>query len=262
MEREMGLANLLKHLRTGLLVPIALALVSASSEAQTTGRAAPLRYDSASVEREPPAFAFATDPVATLMSLPPLYLVELPDSVEEIRIWVTFGIVIPDVLLRITKTEEGVTGDFVYWWDTEEYPAQDSFFAAFRSDMQQLSGRNGCKEAQIGMEFTEYRDGMEIKHREWVFACKVDFGSHEPDWSALRERLMELRVFDLPDPRTLEPEGFVVLDGISIEVEVLRGAHYRSYTYSSPDLQPWPEAKFADSIIDLVRGLGREVRRP
>jgi len=243
MEREMGLANLLKHLRTGLLVPIALALVSASSEAQTTGRAAPLRYDSASVEREPPAFAFATDPVATLMSLPPLYLVELPDSVEEIRIWVTFG-------------------DFVYWWDTEEYPAQDSFFAAFRSDMQQLSGRNGCKEAQIGMEFTEYRDGMEIKHREWVFACKVDFGSHEPDWSALRERLMELRVFDLPDPRTLEPEGFVVLDGISIEVEVLRGAHYRSYTYSSPDLQPWPEAKFADSIIDLVRGLGREVRRP
>jgi len=53
-----------------------------------------------------------------------------------------------------------------------------------------------------------------------------------------------------------------VLDGISIEVEVLRGAHYRSYTYSSPDLQPWPEAKFADSIIDLVQGLDREVHRP
>jgi hypothetical protein len=262
MEREMGLANLLKHLRTGMLVPVALALIAAPGEAQTVRRAAALPYDSASAEREPPAFAFATDPVATLMSLPPLYLVELPDSVEELRIWVGFGIVIPHVLLRITKTEEGVAGDFVYWWNAMEHPAHGSVFASFYSEMRQLAGRNGCKEAQIGMESTEHRDGMEIKHREWVFACQVDFGSREPDWSALRERLRELRVFDLPDQRTLESRRIVIADGVSIVVEVLRGAHYRTYRYDSPHLRPWPEAKFADSIIDLVQSLGREVRRP
>jgi hypothetical protein len=196
------------------------------------------------------------------MSVPPLHLVELSDNAEEIRIWIGFGIIVPDVLLRITTGDDRTRGELVYWWDSTEHPAQDTAFSPVLSEIRRLAGRNGCNEANTGMEWSEHRDGAVIEHREWVFACKIDLGHEGPNWDSTRARLMDLRAFDLPDPKSLQPTGIIVLDGTSIEVEVLKGAHYHTYTYGNPARQPWPEAKFAQSIIEFVHGLIENLDRP
>lgn len=254
--------DLLRILKTGVVALLAIAVMSVPSHAQSSWRASPMRYASAKVEREPPEFAFATEPASVLMSLPPLHLVELPNGVEEIRIWIGFGVVMPDVMLRITAADGRANGEVVYWWDDIEHPAQDTISSSFLSAMQRLAGTYGCNMGNTGGAWLEHRDGAEIEHRRWVFTCKLDFGNAEPNWDEVKARLTDLRAFDLPDPKTLEPDGIEVLDGISVEVEALKGAHYRKYMYSNPDLRPWPEAKFAQRIIDFVHGLIRNLDRP
>ena len=136
-----------------------------------------------------------------------------------------------------------------------EHPEQDTVFVPFLAEMQRRSGQNGCNQAGPGVGWDEARNSALVRDRGWVFACLFDFGDSEPDWDDVRKRLVDLRVFDLPDPRTLTPEGAFVLDGISIEVEILRAAHFRSYMYGNPGSQPWPEAELAQKIMDVVWSL-------
>lgn len=231
--------------------------------AQTTGwTPRPMPYDSAAGERPVPRFATATDPVAEVMSLPPLREVALPDDAEELRIWTGFGIVVPHQLLRLTTTEAGVRGEVVNWWELRRHPSVDTTVAPLMTDMRRAAGRGGCNEANIGTEWVRHRRGGDtVRGRGWVFACRIDLGETAPDWAAVRARLRELGAYDLPDPSTLSPGEVMVLDGIAIEVEVLEGGRYHTYTYSNPDRQPWPEADSATEILELVGSVDGDRRR-
>lgn len=247
----------------GVLVAAWLVVAPAIGAAQSRSwTPRPMPYGPAAEERPRPRFASATDLVAGVMALPPLSQVALRDGAEELRIWIGFGIVMPHELLRLTRTKAGVSGELVYWWESRQHPSMDTTFASFLADMRRAAGRNGCSEANTGTKWVLHRpDGNTVEARGWVFACRIDLGEAAPDWAAFRARLRELGAFDLPDPGTLSPEEVMVLDGISIEVEVLHGRSYHTYTYSNPDVQPWPEAKTAAKIIELVRTLEVDRRR-
>jgi hypothetical protein len=63
----------------------------------------------------------------------------------------------------------------------------------------------------------------------------------------------------LPDSRSLKG-GFLVLDGWGITVESWDGAVYRVWGYTSPNAQPWPEAKKAAMIAQAFDTVGRLMR--
>lgn len=220
--------------------------------AQATWTGIGMPYEAASHQNTAPTFSFATDPVAEIADIPPLRGVGLPDGATELRVWLGFGIAIPHLFLRLTSQGGVVRGELVRWWGSMDHPSDDPRFADFLAEERTLAGSFGCNEEQSGSEWVEMRDGIAVPHRAWTFACKADFRDEGPDWSNLLDRLTALGVAVLPDPRTLTPEATPVLDGISVEVEVLSGAAYRTYMYGNPDYQPWPEADSAQAIIDVI----------
>ena len=119
----------------------------------------------------------------------------------------------------------------------------------FLAEMQRRSGQNGCNQAGPGVGWDEARNSALVRDRGWVFACLFDFGDSELDWDDVRKRLVDLRVFDLPDPRTLTPEGALVLDGISIEVAIQAGPHYLPVTLRL-------EALFGGGVFNHEDGAG------
>lgn len=242
-------------MKPSLRVTLATLLCMTACTSSGPGRAAPMSYESEAAPREPPRFAFATEKAAALLDLPPLHRVSLPEGVEELRVWVVWGPALPHRLLRLTRTESGVRGELALWWELREHPVDDSVFRPFVADMRRVAGRHGCNEGNVGTRWRSHGADGSRSGRGWVFACRVDFDSAPPDWSALRTRLHGLRVHELPDPSTLPETQVAVLDGVSLEVEILGGRRYRSYTYSSPDLQSGPEAELADRILDLVQAL-------
>lgn len=241
-----------------LFVAVAALLPGTGGTAQTalwTPR--PMPYDTITSELPEPHFAFATDPVAETMGIPPLRGVKLRPGFEEVRIWIGFGVVIPHKLIRLTKTSEGVRGELVLWWDLMEYPIRDAALASFLADIHQSAA---CNQSNNGMRWTARgTNGESIEGRDWTFACRASFGNGSPDWEVFWGRLREIGALELPDPSTLSPEETIVLDGISIEVEVLQGERYHTYTYSNPDVQPRPEAKVATAVVDLARRLYLQV---
>ncbi|MGD2047493.1 MAG: hypothetical protein PVH96_14855, partial [Gemmatimonadota bacterium] len=238
------------------IIAVGLTLAAGTTvEAQASWTGTVLPYEDASRDVLP-TFAFATDPVVEIMDVPPLRGVSLPPGMVELRIWVGFGVVIPHLLLRLTERNGDVQAEFVRWWGMMDHPSSDVRLADFLPMQRALAGGFGCNERQNGSDWTEVRlDRTRVAHTGWTFACKADFGVDEPDWSVVFRRLSSLRVADLPDPETLTPEPLRVNDGTSVEVEVLRGTDYRSYTYGNPDYQPWPEARSAEAIIAVIQDL-------
>lgn len=230
-------------------------LIPPGVAAQSGWRGLSMPYDTTSppLGASQPVFALAAE--ARLMGVPPLDSARLPAGVEELRIWVGFGVVVPQLLLRIMTTVQGSRGELVLWGNVPrlaESPAD-----SFMSMMGATAGQYGCNRAHTGMKWTEVRNGVEYPRRNWIFACKVDFRDREPDWGKLLGSLAKLRIRDLPDPATLWPPAVRVLDGTSLQVEILQGAHYRTYMYDNPEEQPWPEARSAAAIIRIVEGLRR-----
>lgn len=230
-------------------------LPGAASSQADAGLAPPLPYESAATTRERPTFAFATEKAVALLDLPPLHRVTLPEGIEELRVWGGFGLAVPHRLLRLTRRESGVQGELVLWRELREHPVSASVFQPFVAEMRRVAGRRGCGEGNIGTRWVSHGAHGRRSGRGWVFACRVDYVAAPSDWSALRTRLHELGIHELPDPSTLPQMQVSVVDGVSLEVEILAGSHYRSYTYRAPYLQAGPKAEVADRILDLVQTL-------
>lgn len=69
-------------------------------------------------------------------------------------------------------------------------------------------------------------------------------------WDQFWNQLIKLGVLTLPDSSTL-PDAAGVRDGVSYVVEINRDGHYRTYEYSNPQHQKWPEAKKIRQIVEL-----------
>lgn len=223
--------------RPFICLALAAVLTACGDEERGLLEAVPYRPDTVVVAT--PTFAWVTDPVAAARGLPVLRDASLPEGYRELRLWVGFGMFLPRELLRIVETADGrVEGELLAWWARHEAMESDSL-----PSVREVYGRDGC----------EYGGTNEL-----AGYCRVRFAP-QPDWSAVLGRLDDLEAGLLPDPSIL-PGGRMSLEGRSIEVEIRTGSRYHSYSYNNPLTQPWPDARTAEKIMQLVDGL--VARRP
>jgi hypothetical protein len=164
-------------------------------------------------------------------------------GVEELRIWVGFGIVTPEHMLRLRIDATGkVSGEL---------------WVHFPGD---LSGVVDIHERKkIRRQWT--RDCAKPKRGRKDDVCLSIFRT-PVDWRDVYERLRALGIATLPDESALPRTALIALDGISMVVEVRNGAAYRAYAYSNPMLRDGPEAEAAVKILHAVGEVIRAPGRP
>ena len=72
------------------------------------------------------------------------------------------------------------------------------------------------------------------------------------EWDKLWTKLVQLDLLTLPDSSTLRDEK-MIFDGVSYVVEINQDGCYRTYEYSNPQQQKWPEAKQIISIVQTLQ---------
>lgn len=70
-------------------------------------------------------------------------------------------------------------------------------------------------------------------------------------WDELWNRLTREGILTLPDSSQLKNE-VVVFDGEHFVVEIRANGTYRTYRYSNPEVQKWPEAKHMIRIVEII----------
>lgn len=176
--------------------------------------------------------------VLAAADLRPLRTMRLPEGEREVRIWVDVAIAAPNELYRFRIVGDSVRGEMVRHWpapppdrDSGERPGETSH------DLMLYGLRGSC---------TRFR------RQASYGACRSVF-ARQPDWATVLDSLDSAGLWVLPDESTLPGESRLVLDGWGMIVELRAGESYRSYRYSNPDAQPWPEAAQA---VRIVRALG------
>ncbi len=76
-------------------------------------------------------------------------------------------------------------------------------------------------------------------------------GVPKSGWDPLWQHLVREGILTLPDSSELK-DDVLVMDGESFVIEVNKGGSYRTYKYSNPDLQKWPEAKRITEIVQTI----------
>jgi len=89
--------------------------------------------------------------------------------------------------------------------------------------------------------------GPHLARRDYQQILPVPKSGWEPFW----QHLVEKGVTTLPDSSELEGK-VTALDGESFVVEVNWGGSYRTYLYSNPHLQKWPEARTITEIVQSI----------
>jgi hypothetical protein len=156
---------------------------------------------------------------------------------REIRVWIGFGLGWPLTLDRLTERNGKVSGDLILAWnrdDPRDTPDSSDFAALMRYEY-----RGRCH---------SFRRTVEAE------TCIADFLT-TPPWAKIWREIDTLGVWVLPDASTLKG-GALVFDGWGMVVETWDGAHYRIWSYSNPESQPWPEAKSAVRIADAFAQRG------
>jgi hypothetical protein len=202
-------------------------------------------------EREPPTdrnvkpfLLQFTNSAATAAGIGVLKDAALPEGEKEIRIWIGFGIIEPNAMLRMRVDSSGtVTGDVLLYF-SHDYGRRilDGSTAGEALEMWSNVVR-GCGEVREGA----VDDACFVKHRRQI------------DWRAVHASLLNLGLESLPDQDDLPDDNVEVFDGVAMVVEVRQGAHYRAYHYSNPGFHEQPEAQAAMDIIkaasDTIRSL-------
>ena len=161
----------------------------------------------------------------------------IPDNTTEVRIWIGFGVVVPEEMLRLRTDAQGATlGEVLVHFPSDLTYMKAREAAAFRRDVMRRCNR--------------LRKGKETD------VCTATF-KHAPDWSALYKELVKLGITTLPDESELPKSDRLVFDGVAIVVEVRQGSVYRAYEYSNPVFRSEPEAKAAAQIISTVSDVFR-----
>ena len=240
--------------RLAVAAGIAMVCPSGGSASQQEWGLSDPGYRSAQdASRKVPEFAFVTDGVTDLIGLPRLRDVTVPDQTLEVRVWTGFGITIPHQFVRIVSGPSGVSTEVVMWWEARE---QDGSVPGYMAYWQRGAGRYGCIATHTGDVWRSHQpDGTVVEERGWDHACLMDYEQDERDWARVFEEVKEAGILDLPATEDLPPSDLMVLDGISLQVEILDGARFHTYMYSNPDYQPWPEAEIAHRLLQLVMEL-------
>jgi len=158
--------------------------------------------------------------------------ISLPDGEREIRIWVGFGVMRTDHMLRLQVGPSGnVNGEVLahYRNDLSDMEPQDA--AEFRQSVLQ-----GC---------TNPKEGQESN------TCTVNY-RRAPNWQSIYKRIISLGVLTLPDESALAAPELEIIDGVAMVVEVRDGSQYRAYMYSNSWARKEPEAIAATKILQIV----------
>jgi hypothetical protein len=216
-----------------------LLLCSIGAPAIGQAQSAPTTRDSARVRRSfAPDYVASLDPVVRAVGLKPLRHTYLSADTREVRLWIGGGLFWPQDLYRVVSENGRVTGEWYRYWDS---PAPD---------------RTSVIRIPFGILVRAGLAGQcgSIRTRGDTEVCEVRF-SHEPDWSAVLDRMSEAEVWTLPDQTALPDDRIMVADGWMLTVEIRQGRQYRTYNYSNPGSHQQPEAKQARRIADALRSL-------
>jgi len=180
---------------------------------------------------DPPLLRY-TDEIANTAEIGLLRNSEFPNNRTEIRVWIGFGVITPDEMLRLQLQANGeLSGEVLVY---------------FPSDLTYMNKRSAKR----------FRDGImrsctRLRKGTKVDVCTATF-KKTPNWNALYEQLNRLGITTLPDESELPRPDVVVFDGISMVVEVREGSSYRAYQYSNPHFRREPESNAAQQIIRAI----------
>ncbi|GAB3361556.1 hypothetical protein [Lysobacter tyrosinilyticus] len=166
--------------------------------------------------------------------------ISLPNGEREIRIWIGFGMMRTDHMLRLQVSPSGkVHGEVLahYKNDLSNMEPQDA--AEFRRSVLE-----GC---------TNPKEGSESN------VCTVNY-RRTPNWQSIYKKLLALGVLTLPDESALPAPEIEINDGVAMVVEIRDGWQYRAYEYSNSWARKEPEAVAATKIMQVVgkaMGAGR-----
>lgn len=169
------------------------------------------------------------DSLLEVAGLERLDLTPLPEGEREIRVWSVIAIGSPMDLVIVKDQGADPHGEAILYWHT----------SADEDDS--LDARHT---AELGPKCERLERG-----NSWA-VCYVNF-TDEPDWTRLLDDATDAGVWTLPDPFALPYEGWWVLDGWSITVELRDGDHYRAYHYDNPDAYDWPETRTAEALMEI-----------
>lgn len=156
----------------------------------------------------------------------------LPEGRREIRVWMGFGVLRVDRMLRLQLAPSGAVKGSVlvhYKNDLSDLDPEDA--ADFRRSV-----RLGCRNFKVGTESN---------------SCEATY-RRSPIWRSVYRKLSRLGIATLPDESSLPPPELEVTDGSAMVVEIRDGAHYRAYEYSNPWARKGPEAAAAEAIMQAV----------
>ena len=152
---------------------------------------------------------------------------------EEIRVWVGFGVISPDHMLRLHRDASGkVFGELWIYFPNDLTSIED----LHERHRIRRKWTQGCAAVRKGEE---------------TDVCLAVFRK-PPNWALIYTQLASLGVATLPDESSLAKPKTQVFDGVAMVVELQNDKGYRSYEYSNPIFREEPEAKAAAAIIEAV----------
>ena len=166
----------------------------------------------------------------------------LPRGVREIRVWLGGGFGWPQELFRLVDRNGSISGEYIRYWglaNPDSAPETETFAALMRYHE---AGRCGP-----------------VSRGPKAEACRALFHT-DPDWAVMWRVADSIGAWSLPDASSLSG-GRMVLDGWGITVELRDGDTYRAWSYSNPDVQPWPEAAKASAFARALWKIPALMRR-
>ena len=159
------------------------------------------------------------------------------DGSKEIRIWIGFGLVSPEHLLVLNINKYGMISGkkvLIYNRDPDNWKDKEDSLEEFLESLYSYCDVIGT---------FNYIESCGVLHNEIY------------DWSKIYEKLNQLNVWTLPDESALPKPEIMILDGLSIIVELREGNSYRAYSYGNPGFRKDNEAVDASNIMLFVMGL-------
>ena len=170
-----------------------------------------------------------TDPVARTAGIGLLREARVHDESRVIRIWLGFGVVIPNRIVEIRVAADGRVSGEIYL----HYPSDISYM-------------DDADAKDFREEFVALCDAVVESESHVVCSSK---SSATLRWSTLLDRLIGRKLFSLPDQSKLPAPKWQVHDGAAMVVELLSVDGYRSYEYTNPLFNQAPEARDAQEMM-------------
>lgn len=212
----------------------------------------PAAYSPAdSSDRSAPRFGWTIDQVAAAIGVPGLRAVSLPDGWVEIRLWTGFGMGMPEHVLRVVIAPDGATGQAFVWWN--DPPPRFTQHPDFVTHGEWTPAAFGTIPARSGCHHTHAVDGTSV--------CEAEF-ERPVDWDDYARRFLDAGVLAVHDPDDLPGGRPMVLDGVSMLGETLRGSDYRTWTWEYGTTGMWPEGAAVREIWDLTSDIDRHHHAP